>query len=128
MPGFFVRLVINALGIWLASEIVPGICVEGTSSLAAAALVLGIVNSLVRPLAIILTFPFTIFTLGLFLFVINAGMLALVANLVSDFQIRDFGSAFFGALIISLTGWFSSHFVGSGGAKLEIIEYRSNRR
>ena len=125
MSGFLVRLVINALGIWLASEIVSGIQVTSTSSLLAAALVLAIVNALVRPVAILLTLPITVFSLGFFLLVINAGMLALVSNLVTDFQIHDFGSAFFGALIVSLCGWVSSHYIGSRGVKIDVIEYRS---
>jgi putative membrane protein len=125
VPGFFVRLLINALGIWLASEIVSGIQVEGTATLFVAALLLGIVNALVRPVAILLTFPLTIFSLGLFLLVINAGMLALVAQFVGEFQVRDFGSAFLGALIVSLTGWFSSRFVGPRGFAVEVTEYQT---
>ena len=125
MPGFLVRLLINALGIWLASEIVPGIQVDGTGTLLVAALLLGIVNALVRPIAILLTLPLTIFSLGLFLLVINAGMLTLVAKLVGEFHVRDFTSAFLGGLIVSLTGWVSSRYVGPRGFELEVTEYRS---
>jgi putative membrane protein len=126
VPGFFVRLLINALGIWLASEVVPGIHVDGIGTLLAAALLLGIVNALVRPIAILLTLPLTVFTLGLFLLVINAGMLALVAQLLGDFHVDDFGSAFFGGLIVSLTGWLSSRYVGPRGSfEVEVTEYRS---
>ena len=124
MPGFFVRVFINMLGIWLASEIVPGIHVAGTSSLLAAALVLGIVNALVRPIAVLLTFPITIVSLGLFLLVINAGMLTLVSELVTDFQVRDFGSAFLGALVVSVVGWVSTRYVGPRGIQVAVIERR----
>ena len=127
MPGFFIRLLINALGIWLASEIVPGIHVDGAGTLLATALLLGIVNAIVRPIAIVLTLPLTIASLGLFLLVINAGMLALVARLVSDFHTDSFGAAFLGALIVSLTGWVSSRYVGSRGVEIEIVEVRPPR-
>jgi len=125
MRGFLIRMLINAAGIWLASEIVPGIRVSGTSTLLAAAIVLGIVNALVRPLAVVLTFPITVVSLGFFLLFINAAMLGLVANLVSEFHVRDFGSAFLGALIVSLCGWATSHYIGPRGTRIEVIEYRS---
>lgn len=124
MPGFLIRLLINALGIWLASEIVPGIDVAGTSSLLAAALLLGIVNALVRPIAVMLTLPLTIFSLGLFLLVINAGMLMLVSKLVTEFRVHTFGAAVLGALIIGLTGWVGSRYVGDRGFEIEVIETR----
>jgi putative membrane protein len=75
------RVLIVALGLWLASELVPGIDVDGAGTLLGAALFLGLVNAVIRPIIIVLTLPITILTLGLFLPVINAGMLALVASL-----------------------------------------------
>ncbi len=125
MQGFLLRTLINAMGIWLASEIVPGIRVSGTSTLLAAAVVLGIVNALVRPLAVVLTFPITLLSLGFFLLIINASMLGLVAYLVTEFHVRDFGSAFLGALVVSLCGWATSHFIGPRGTRIDVIEYRS---
>jgi putative membrane protein len=115
MPGFLARLVINALGIWLASEVVSGIHVGGTSTLAAAALILAFVNALVRPIAVLLTLPLTILSLGVFVLVINAAMLSLVAWVVGDFRVDSFGSAFLGAIIVSLTGWATSSFIGPRG-------------
>ena len=76
---------------------------------------LGIVNGFVRPLAIILTFPITLVTLGLFLLVVNAGMLSLVAWVLPGFFVAGFWSAFWGALIVSLTGWVGSWFIGPRG-------------
>jgi putative membrane protein len=78
--GFILRVLVVALGLWLASALVPGIQVEDGWTLIGAALLLGIVNALVRPLIVILTLPITILTLGLFLLVINAAMLGLVAS------------------------------------------------
>jgi len=75
MPGFLLRLLVVALGLWLASELVPGIQVHGLGTLLGAALLLGIVMRWCGPVVLLLTLPFTVLTLGLFLLVINAAML-----------------------------------------------------
>ena len=90
MIGFALRLLIVAFGLWLASTLVPGIEVQGLGTLLAAALLLGIVNAIVRPLIIILTLPITVLTLGVFLLVINAAMLGLVAMDVRQLHHRRF--------------------------------------
>ncbi len=105
MTEFFLRLAISALGLWLASRVVPGIRVDGFGSLLAAALLLGIVNALVKPLLFILTLPFTLLTLGLFLLVINAAMLGLVAMFLRGFHVDGFWAALFGSIVVSLTSW-----------------------
>ena len=79
MNGFLVRLAITAVGLWLAASIVPGITVSDSFTLMLAALLLGFVNAVIRPIAILLTIPITILSLGLFLWPINAAMLGLVA-------------------------------------------------
>jgi putative membrane protein len=118
MVGFILRLLIVALGLWLASEWVPGIEVKGLGTLFGAALMLGIVNAIVRPLLVILTLPITVLTLGLFLLVINAGMLGLVAWLFDNFTIADFGSALLGSV--------ASYFIGPRG-RIEVIVVRHRR-
>jgi len=120
MAGFILRLLIVALGLWLASELVPGIEVRGAGTLLGAALLLGIVNAVVRPVLIILTLPATIFTLGLFLLVINAAMLGLVAWMFDNFTIAGFWPALFGSIVVSVTGWLASYFIGPRG-RVEII-------
>ena len=115
MPGFFLRMLITALGLWLASEIVPHFYFDGTGALLAAALLLGIVNAVIRPVLIILTFPITIFTLGFFLLVINAAMVGLVAWLLKGFTVDGFGPALLGSLIITITSWIASSFIGPRG-------------
>jgi putative membrane protein len=120
VPGFLVRLVINMLGLLLARELVAGVEISGFGTFIAAALLLGVVNSLVRPVAILLTLPFTILTLGLFLLVINAAMLGIVAWLLQGFVLSGWGAAFFGALIVSLTSWVGSWYIGPR-AKVEIL-------
>ncbi len=113
--GFLIRMAITALGLWLAARLVPGIQIAPDATLALAAFLLGFVNAFVRPIAIFLTFPITLVTLGLFLWVVNAGMLGLVAWMLQDFQIASLGAALLGSLVISLTSWLGSSFIGSNG-------------
>lgn len=121
--GLLIRLAIAALGLWLASAIVPGIRVEGAGTLILAALLLGLVNAVVRPLAVLVTLPITVLTLGLFLWVVNAAMLGLTAWLLPDFYIAGFGSALLGALVVGLTGWVASWYVGPRG-RVEVMVVR----
>ena len=123
MPGFLIRWAIGALSLWVADAIVPGIAVDGLSTLALAAILLGIVNAVVRPVAVLLTIPLTVVTLGLFLLVVNAAMLGLVAWLLSGFDIAGFGSAVLGAVVVSVTGWFASQFIGPQG-RFEVMVVR----
>jgi len=123
MPGFLIRMVISAMGLWIASELVPGMEITGMGTLVAAAFLLGIVNAVVRPLIVILTFPITIVTLGLFLLVINAAMLGLVAWLLDGFMLDGFLAAVAGSLVVSATGWFASWYIGPRG-RFEILMVR----
>jgi len=100
-----VRWLINAIGLWVATEIVPGVDVTGWQPLLVAALLLGLVNAVIRPVLVLLTLPVTLLTLGLFLVVINAGMLLLVAWLVPGFSIANlFWAGVLAALWMSLFG------------------------
>lgn len=123
MTGFLVRALISALGLWLASELVSGIDVAGVGTLIAAALLLGVVNAIVRPVLFLLTLPITVITLGLFLFVLNAAMLGLVALLLPGFHIDGFWSAVLGAIIVSIVGWIASWFIGPKG-RIEAVAVR----
>jgi putative membrane protein len=123
MAGFFVRLAITSVGLWLASVLVSGISVQDTATLLWAALVLGIVNAVVRPIAVLLTLPITLLSLGLFLWVINAAMLGLVARLLDGFQVAGFGAALIGALLVSLTGWIGNAYIGERG-RFEVVAIR----
>ena len=99
MPGFFIRWIVCAIGLWIAQALVGGITVDGTGSLILAALLLGLANAILRPLVVLLTLPLTIVTFGLFLWVINALMLSLVSYLMNGFDVATFGSALLGALV-----------------------------
>ena len=122
MRGFFFRLVITALGLWVATTIVPGLTIDTLGHLAVAALLLGIVNAIIRPVILILTLPLTILTLGLFILVVNGISLEIVARLVPGFHLSGFGAAVLGSIVVGLTGWLASAFVGSSG-RIERIRH-----
>jgi putative membrane protein len=127
MAGFLLRALIVALGLWVATALVPGIEISDGWTLLGAALVLGVVNAILRPLLILLTLPITLLTLGLFLLVINAATLGLVAGLFDGFGIDGFWSALFGALIVSITGWIASALIGPRG-RIEVTWVSHRRR
>jgi putative membrane protein len=120
MVGFLLRAAISALGLWVASLLLSGIRFESPAKLAIAAVLLGVINAVVRPIAFILTLPLTLVTLGLFLFVLNAAMVGLVARLVPGFTISGFWTAMGAAVIVWLVSWLGSSLIGSKG-RLERI-------
>ena len=123
MAGILVRTLIIALGIWLASELLPGVTIAGTGTILLAALLLGLVNAIVRPILVLLTLPVTLVTLGFFLLVINAAMLGLVAALLEGFSLSGFFSALGGSLVVSFTGWIASSYIGPRG-RIDILVVR----
>jgi putative membrane protein len=102
---FLARLLLNGIAILAAAWLIPGLHVTDTVTALLAGALLGLVNALVRPVLFILTLPFTLITLGLFIFVLNAMCLALTAWLIPGFSIGGFWAAFFGALIVSIVSW-----------------------
>ncbi len=120
MIGFLLRGLIAALGLWLATRWLPGVSIDTPTTLILAGLLLGLVNAIVRPIAIILTLPMTIVTLGLFLLVINAAMVGLVALLLPGFRMQGFWTAVLAALIVSVVSWIGSWFIGPKG-KIEVL-------
>jgi putative membrane protein len=102
---------------------VPGVEITGNATLVWAALLLGLVNAFVRPLAIVLTLPITLVTLGLFLWVVNAAMFGLVAWLLDDFRVSGLGPALLGSLVVGFTGWLASWYVGPRG-RVEVMVVR----
>ncbi|HSY46076.1 MAG TPA: phage holin family protein [Steroidobacteraceae bacterium] len=116
MIGFLLRALITAFGLWLASLWVPGVSFDSPATLILAGILLGVVNAIVRPIAFILTLPLTILTLGLFLLVLNAAMVALVAWMLPGFHLRGgFSAALFTWIIVWLTGWIGSALIGRRG-------------
>jgi putative membrane protein len=111
MKQFLLRAAFAAFGLWISSRVVPGITIDGAGTLAGAALLLGVVNAVVRPVLVVLTLPITILTLGLFLFVVNAAMFGLVAYLLKGFHIAGFLPALLGSLLVSFLSWTGSAFI-----------------
>ncbi len=108
----FIRLVINAIALWAAAELVDGILLTGEiGGILIVALIFGLINAVIGPILKILSFPFIIVSLGLFILVINALLLWLTAALSSNLSVSGFGSAFLGAIIISLVSWLLSIFL-----------------
>lgn len=103
------RWLLNAAALMLVAYLYPGVTVDSFVAALVAALVLGLVNAVVRPLLVILTLPVTLLTLGLFLFVINALLFWLVAEVVGGFHVDGFGAALLGSILFSLitlvTSW-----------------------
>jgi putative membrane protein len=120
MTAFILRVAIVALGLWLAAKIFTGLQFDGAGTLLAAALLLGVVNAIVRPIAVILTLPLTLLTLGLFLLVINAAMMGLVALLLGGFQIDGFWTALAASVVVSIVSWAASGLISEKG-KFEVM-------
>ena len=116
LAWFILRAIFAMAGLWIASKLVPGIEVKSTGSLIAAAVLLGLVNAFVRPVVFILTLPFTLITLGLFLLVINAAMLLLVSALLGGFNVHGFWAALLGSVVVSIVSWIGSTVVGEAAA------------
>ncbi|MDM7913977.1 MAG: phage holin family protein [Candidatus Eisenbacteria bacterium] len=108
MRGFFIRFVVSFFALGFTAAILPGIDVVGDTSLdralalGAAALVLGVLNAIVRPILILLTLPITILTLGLFIFVLNGIVLWLTSVVVPGFVVSSFGAAILGTLLMTI--------------------------
>ena len=115
MKGFVFRLVITGLGLWAAETIVPGVRNDSWGNLVVAALLLGIVNAVIRPIILILTLPLTVLTLGLFILVVNGISVALVAWLMPGFSLSGLGAAILASIVVGLTSWVASAFVGGSG-------------
>src|SRR5215471_5370946 len=105
---FVLRVLLNIVAVFLAARVIPGISISSDSAAILAGIVLGFVNAIIRPVLIVLTLPFTILTLGLFIFIVNAVCLALVAWLVPGFGVHGFWAALFGSIVISLVSWVLS--------------------
>ena len=96
------NLIINALGVYVTAYLVPGVHIENLESLAIVAIVWGVLSIILRPILLVLTLPVNILTLGLFTFVINAGLIMLMSNLVRGFKVDSFGAALLAAVVLAL--------------------------
>ena len=123
MRGLVVRWIVSASALWLTSGIVRGIEIQSFASLLLAAAMIGVINAFVRPVVLLLTLPLTLVTLGLFVFVVNALMLWLASAFVPGFEVRGFGAAFFGWLLLSFFTFVINVLIGEHG-HIEVVRLR----
>ena len=112
MTRFLARLIFAALGLALAAYLLPGVSYRGITDLLIAALLLGVVNAILRPILFVLTLPLTIVTLGLFLLVLNAAMIGLVAWMLPGFTVDGLVPGILAAIITGLASWVGGIVIG----------------
>ncbi len=114
MPQFLLTWLATAISLWVTAYLVPGLAISGFTAAAVGAIVLGLVNAIVKPLLILFTLPLTILTLGLFLLVVNAIALGLVGYFTPGFNVDGFFPAVFGSIVLSLVSGFLNKMFGEG--------------
>jgi len=124
MKAFVIRWMVTTFAVFVTAPVV-GIQYEGLGCLFAASLLLGIMNAFVRPILLLLSIPFILVTLGFFILVINALMLRIVSGLIPCFRVDTMGTAFFGAILISLVSWIVSAFFRGNDGKVHTINQYS---
>ncbi len=123
MKGLIIRFVITGVAVLVAAEIVPGIAIDGVGAGAATVIVLALLNAIVRPMLYLFSFPLIMFTLGLFMLVINAILLNLTAWLVTGFTVDGFWPSVWGALLISAVSTILNLMISEEG-KVEVLVHR----
>ena len=123
MTAFLIRWLVTTIAVFAAEKLIPGIHCNSAGALLGASLLLGIVNAFVRPILLLLSIPFIIVTMGLFILVVNALMLMLVAQIVPSFSVDGFWSAFFGSIVISLVSWILSSFFRTSDGRIHTITH-----
>jgi len=126
MAAFLIRWIVTTVAVFAAERILPGIACDSTSALLGASLLLGIINAFVRPILLLLSLPFIIVTMGLFIFVVNALLLLFVSAVIPAFHVEGFWSAFFGSIIISAVSWILSSFFRTSDGKIHAITHHSS--
>jgi len=126
MNGIIVRWLTLTAAIVFTSYLLEGIRVSGFLSALLAAAILGILNAFFRPIALLLTLPINILSLGLFTFIINALMLKMASGVITGFEVVGFWSAIFGSLLISIISWLLNSFINDRGTVTSFdSEYRA---
>lgn len=111
MLRFILQAVVTGLGLWLAAYLVPGVAFLSTGSLIAAAVLLGLVNAIVRPVLVFITFPLTVITFGLFLLVVNAATIGLVAMFLGGFVVEGLWAGVGAAIVTGVVSWIAGSIV-----------------
>jgi putative membrane protein len=110
--GFLIRTAVTALAFYIAANLVSGIYFPSLLNLIIAAIIFGLVNAFIRPIALLLSLPLTVITLGLFTLVVNTAMLALTALLMPGMRITGFWAAFWGAVVVWIVSWIANRVIG----------------
>lgn len=126
--GFLVRVLVNALAIFLVATLIPGLEVEGIGASLLAGLILALVNAVIRPILVILTLPLTLVTLGLFILVLNGFCLWLASTVVPGFAVHGFWAAVSGALLVSFVSWVLTVLLSDQGRVVVITHHTTHRR
>lgn len=114
MIRFIIQALVTMAGLWLSARIVPSVDFTNTGSLIAAAIILGLVNAFVRPILVVLTFPITVVTLGLFLLVVNAAMIGLTSVFLGGFVVDGLWAGIGAAIVTGVVSWIAGAFIGGG--------------
>ena len=122
MKPFLIRWLCTTIAVAAAAKITH-INYDEWGSLVCVALLLGIINAFIRPVVLLLSLPFILVTLGVFILVINALMLWLASSVVRGFPVEGFGQAFFGAIIISIVNWVLSAFFKDSAGKYQVLTH-----
>ncbi|MFC0634524.1 phage holin family protein [Brevundimonas balnearis] len=111
MERFLLQAVVTALGLWLAAELVPGVAFSDTTTLIIAAVLLGLINAIVRPILVVITFPLTVITFGLFLLVVNAATIGLTAVFLDGFQVDGLWPGVGAAIVTGVVSWIAGSLI-----------------
>jgi putative membrane protein len=128
MRHFVFRWAITTIAVMVASSIIHGIRYDSVASLIGAALLLGIFNAFLRPILLILSAPLILLTLGLFILIVNGLMLLFVPSIVIGFHVDTFGSAFWGAIVISIVSWILSAFFRGSDGRVHVLTHHTQIR
>lgn len=125
MRHFVFRWAVITVAVMVASSLLNGIRYDSVAALVGAALLLGIFNAFVRPVLLILSAPLILVTLGFFILVVNALMLLVVPSIVGGFHVDGFGSAFWGAIIVSIISWLLSAFFRGSDGRVHVLTHHT---
>jgi putative membrane protein len=128
MRHFVIRWIITTIAVMVAAAFISGIRYDSLGALIGAALLLGILNAFVRPVLLILSAPLILFTLGFFILIVNGLMLFWVPSIVRGFHVESFGSAFWGAILISVISWVLSAFFRGSDGRVHVLTHHTQMR
>jgi putative membrane protein len=128
MRHFVFRWAITTIAVMVASSILHGIRYDTVPALIGAALLLGILNAFVRPVLLLLSVPLILLTLGFFILILNGLMLYLVPSIIIGFHVDSFGSAFWGAIVISIVSWLLSAFFRGTDGQVHVLTHHTQIR